>query len=138
MVSERRRIASGPGRGQGKAAEIRGQKERELKGIQSEAYRKARRSWARPTARRRASTRRVRRDRSFYPVSQDHGDVPEDSAADTTLILSTDGEFFRFSSRADRIGFIACARGLAGRRKRGDETPSRGGRRCTTPLSSED
>ena len=42
MVSERRRIAErSRSEGQGKAAEIRGQKERELKGIQSEAYRKA-------------------------------------------------------------------------------------------------
>ena len=38
MVSERRRIAErSRSEGHGKAAEIRGQKERELKGIQSEA-----------------------------------------------------------------------------------------------------
>ena len=42
MISERRRIAErSRSEGNGKAAEIRGQKERELKGIQSEAYRKA-------------------------------------------------------------------------------------------------
>ena len=42
MISERKRIAErSRSEGNGKAAEIRGQKERELKGIQSEAYRKA-------------------------------------------------------------------------------------------------
>ena len=42
MIAERQRIASKyRSEGDGKSAEIRGQKERELKRIQSEAYRKA-------------------------------------------------------------------------------------------------
>ena len=57
MISERKRIADRHrSEGQGKSAEIRGKKERELKGIESEAYRKTQEIMGKATQRRRRST----------------------------------------------------------------------------------
>ena len=98
MVSERRRIAErSRSEGQGKAAEIRGQKERELKGIQSEAYRKAQEIMGKADG---ESTRiyadAYGRDPELYQFLKTMETYRKTMAADTTLILSTDGEFFRY------------------------------------------
>ena len=98
MVSERRRIAErSRSEGQGKAAEIRGQKERELKGIQSEAYRKAQEIMGKADG---ESTRiyadAYGRDPELYQFLKTMETYRKTMGADTTLILSTDGEFFRF------------------------------------------
>jgi membrane protease subunit HflC len=98
MVSERRRIAErSRSEGQGKAAEIRGQKERELKGIQSEAYRKAQEIMGKADG---ESTRiyaeAYGRDPELYQFLKTMETYRKTMAADTTLILSTDGEFFKF------------------------------------------
>ena len=98
MISERRRIAErSRSEGQGKAAEIRGQKERELKGIQSEAYRKAQEIMGKADG---EATRiyadAYGRDPELYQFLKTMETYRKTLAADTTLILSTDGEFFRF------------------------------------------
>jgi membrane protease subunit HflC len=98
MVSERRRIAErSRSEGQGKAAEIRGQKERDLKGIQSEAYRKAQEIMGKADG---ESTRvyaeAYSRDPELYQFLKTMETYRKTMGADTTLILSTDGEFFKF------------------------------------------
>jgi membrane protease subunit HflC len=98
MISERRRIAErSRSEGQGKAAEIRGQKERELKGIQSEAYRKAQEVMGKADG---ESTRiyaeAYGRDPELYQFLKTMETYRKTMSQDTTLILSTDGEFFKF------------------------------------------
>lgn len=98
MISERHRIAErSRSEGQGKAAEIRGQKERELKGIQSEAYRKAQEVMGKADG---ESTRiyaeAYGRDPELYQFLKTMETYRKTMTADTTLILSTDGEFFKF------------------------------------------
>jgi membrane protease subunit HflC len=98
MVSERRRIAErSRSEGQGRAAEIRGQKERELKGIQSEAYRKAQEIMGKADGEAtRIYAEAYGRDPELYQFLKTMETYRKTLAADTTLILSTDGEFFRF------------------------------------------
>jgi membrane protease subunit HflC len=98
MVSERRRIAErSRSEGQGKAAEIRGQKERELKGIQSEAYRKAQEIMGKADGEAtRIYAEAYGRDPELYQFLKTMETYRKTLASDTTLILSTDGEFFRF------------------------------------------
>jgi modulator of FtsH protease HflC len=98
MVSERRRIAErSRSEGQGKAAEIRGQKERELKGIQSEAYRKAQEIMGKADGEAtRIYAEAYGRDPELYQFLKTMETYRRTLASDTTLILSTDGEFFRF------------------------------------------
>ncbi|MEW5984025.1 MAG: protease modulator HflC [Acidobacteriota bacterium] len=98
MISERRRIAErSRSEGQGKSAEIRGQKERDLKGIQSEAYRKAQEIMGKADG---EATRiyagAYGRDPEFYQFLKTMETYRNTLAADTLLLLSTDGEFFRF------------------------------------------
>jgi membrane protease subunit HflC len=98
MISERKRIAErSRSEGQGKSAEIRGQKERELKGIQSEAYRKAQEVMGKADG---DSTRiyaeAYSRDPELYQFLKTMETYRKVMAQDTTLILSTDGEFFKF------------------------------------------
>jgi membrane protease subunit HflC len=98
MISERRRIAErSRSEGQGKAAEIRGQKERELKGIQSEAYRKAQELMGKADGEAtRIYAEAYGRDPELYQFLKTMETYRKTLAADTTLILSTDGEFFKF------------------------------------------
>ena len=98
MIAERKRIAErSRSEGQGRAAEIRGQKERELKGIQSEAYRKAQEIMGKADG---ESTRiyadAYGRDPELYQFLKTMETYRKTMAADTTLILSTDGEFFKY------------------------------------------
>ncbi len=98
MISERKRIAErSRSEGQGKSAEIRGQKERELKGIQSEAYKKAQEVMGKADG---DSTRiyaeSYSRDPEFYQFLKTMETYRKVLAQDSTLILSTDGEFFKY------------------------------------------
>jgi membrane protease subunit HflC len=98
MISERRRVAErSRSEGQGKSAEIRGQKERELKGIQSEAYRKAQEIMGKADG---ESTRiyaeAYSRDPELYQFLKTMETYRKTMTPDTTLILSTDGEFFKY------------------------------------------
>ena len=98
MISERRRIAErSRSEGQGKAAEIRGQKERELKGIQSDAYRKAQEVMGKADGESsRIYAEAYGRDPELYQFLKTMETYRKTMAQDTTLILSTDGEFFKF------------------------------------------
>lgn len=98
MISERRRVAErSRSEGQGKAAEIRGQKERELKGIQSEAYKKAQEIMGKADG---ESTRiyaeAYSRDPELYQFLKTMETYRKTFGPDTTLILSTDSEFFKY------------------------------------------
>jgi membrane protease subunit HflC len=102
MISERRRIAErSRSEGFGKSAEIRGQKERELKGIQSEAYKKAQDLMGKADA----SASRIyadaySRDPEFYQFLKTMETYRNTVNADSTFLLSTDGEFFKYLTRA--------------------------------------
>jgi len=98
MVSERNRIASKyRSEGQGESASIRGQKERELKGITSEAYRQAQEIVGKADAEAtRIYAEAYNQDPEFYEfikTLETYGDTFDE---ETWLILTTDGEFFQY------------------------------------------
>ena len=98
MISERRRIAErSRSEGQGKAAEVRGQKERDLKGIQSEAYRKAQELMGKADGEAtHIYAEAYNRDPELYQFLKTMETYRKTLASDTTLILSTEGEFFKY------------------------------------------
>jgi membrane protease subunit HflC len=102
MISERRRIAErSRSEGFGKSAEIRGQKERELKGIQSEAYKKAQELMGKADA----SASRIyaeaySRDPEFYQFLKTMETYRNTINQDSTFVLSTDGDFFKYLTHA--------------------------------------
>jgi membrane protease subunit HflC len=98
MISERKRIASKyRSEGDGKSAEIRGQKERELKRIVSEAYRKAQEVKGKADA---EATKiyalAYNLDPEFYQFLKTLETYRAALEKDTWLILSTDSEFFKY------------------------------------------
>ena len=101
MVAERRRIADRfRSEGEGEASRINGDRERELKLITSEAYRKAReiRGDADATAAAvyAAAYNRSQESRAFYEFLKTMEIYKTTLDRETSLILSTDGEFYRF------------------------------------------
>ena len=106
MIAERRRIADRfRSEGEGEASRIRGEKERELKLIQSEAYREAQTLIGEADA---EATRifaeaydRSADTRNFYEFLKTMETFETTIDAQTRLILSTDGEFYRFLQKAD-------------------------------------
>jgi membrane protease subunit HflC len=101
MIAERRRIADRfRSEGEGEASRIRGEKERELKLIQSEAYRQAReiRGDADADATRiyAAAYDQSQETRSFYEFLQTMEVYKNTLDSETSLILSTDGDFYKF------------------------------------------
>jgi membrane protease subunit HflC len=98
MIAERQRIASKyRSEGDGKSAEIRGQKERELKRIVSEAYRKAQEVKGKADA---EATKiyalAYNLDPEFYQFLKTLETYRAALEKDTWLILSTDSEFFKY------------------------------------------
>lgn len=98
MISERRRIAEKyRSEGEGEAARIRGEKDRELKRIESEAYRRAQELQGEADA---TATQiyasSYSRDPSFYQFLRAVESYPNTIGEDSTLILTTDTEFFRY------------------------------------------
>ncbi len=98
MISERQRIAEQfRSEGAGEAARIRGEKERELRTIASEAYRDAQEimGTADATA---ADTYAAayNRDADFYRFVKTLETYRETLREGATLLLGTDGEFFRY------------------------------------------
>lgn len=98
MIAERKRIASKyRSEGDGKSAEIRGQKERELKRIQSEAYKKAQEIKGKADA---ESTRVYAQaysvDPEFYQFLKTLDTYRTSLAKETWLLLSTDSEFLKY------------------------------------------
>jgi modulator of FtsH protease HflC len=102
MISERRRIAErSRSEGLGKSAEIRGQKERELKGIQSEAYKKAQELMGKADATAsRIYADAYSRDPEFYQFLKTMETYRNTMNADSTLLLSTESDFFKYLTRA--------------------------------------
>lgn len=101
MIAERKRIADRfRSEGQGEAASILGEMERELKRIESEAYRTAEEIRGRADA---ESTRiyaeaydQSAQSRTFYEFLKSMETLEATIDADTSLLLSTDGDFYRF------------------------------------------
>jgi membrane protease subunit HflC len=101
MVAERRRIADRyRSEGEGEASRIRGEKDKELKKIQSEAYRQAREiignADAKATAIYAAAYDRSADSRSFYEFLKTMEIYKNTIDAETSLILTTDGDFYKF------------------------------------------
>jgi membrane protease subunit HflC len=101
MVAERTRIADRfRSEGEGQASRIRGEKERDLKRIQSEAYREARKirgdADAEATRIYAAAYNRSADARAFYEFLKTMEIYRTTLDSETSLILSTDGEFYRF------------------------------------------
>ncbi len=101
MIAERRRIADRyRSEGQGEAARIEGEMERELKRIESEAYREAQEIVGRADA---SATEIYARaydqsadSRSFYAFLKTMETLRSTASDETSIVLSTDGEFYRF------------------------------------------
>lgn len=101
MIAERKRIADRfRSEGEGEASRIRGEKERELKRIQSGAYREAReiigKADAGATEIYAAAYDRSADARNFYEFLKTMEIYQATLDSKTSLILSTDGEFYKF------------------------------------------
>jgi membrane protease subunit HflC len=98
MVSERKRIAAKyRSEGQGESARIRGQKERDLKGITSEAYRQAQEIVGRADAEAtRIYAEAYNQDPEFYRLIKTLETYTDTFDEDSLLILTTDGDFFHY------------------------------------------
>ena len=98
MIAERQRIAAKyRSEGDGKAAEIRGQKEKELKRIQSEAYRQAQE--IKGTADAEATkvyAQAYNLDPEFYQFMKTLETYRSTLEKDTWLLLSTESEFLKY------------------------------------------
>ncbi|MDD8025004.1 MAG: protease modulator HflC [Acidobacteriota bacterium] len=98
MIAERKRIASKyRSEGDGKSAEIRGQKERELKRIQSEAYRTAQEVKGKADA---EATKiyalAYNLDPEFYAFMKSLDTYRTSLTKETWLLLGTDNEFLKY------------------------------------------
>jgi membrane protease subunit HflC len=98
MIAERQRIASKyRSEGDGRSAEIRGQKERELKRIQSEAYKKAQELKGKADAEAtRIYAQAYNVDPEFYQLWKTLETYRTTLDASTWLFLSTDSEFLKY------------------------------------------
>jgi membrane protease subunit HflC len=101
MIAERRRIADRfRSEGEGEASRIQGEKDRDLQRIRSEAYRKAReikgRADATATAIYAAAYNRSEESRAFYQFLKTMEIYEKTLDPETTLILSTSGEFYKY------------------------------------------
>jgi len=98
MIAERQRIASKyRSEGDGRAAEISGQKERELKKIQSEAYRQAQEIKGKADAEAtKIYAQAYNRDPEFYQFMKTLETYRKIMDQKTWLLLSTDAEFLKY------------------------------------------
>jgi len=104
MISERKRIAAKyRSEGDGKSAEIRGEKERELKIIQSEAYRKAQEIKGKADAEAtKIYANAYNRDPEFYQFMKTLETYVSTMDKETWLLLSTDAEFLKYLKSSKR------------------------------------
>jgi len=104
MISERRRIAErSRSEGQGRSAEIRGQTERELKGIQSEAYRRAQEVMGKADAEAiQIYAGSFGRDPEFYQLVRTLEAYRTTLDPGTSLFLDTDSDFYRYLRSASQ------------------------------------
>jgi membrane protease subunit HflC len=98
MIAERQRIAAKyRSEGDGNSAEIRGQKEKELKRITSEAYRKSQEIKGKADAEAvRIYAEAYNLDPEFYQFMKTLETYRTTMDKDTWLLLSTDSEFFKY------------------------------------------
>jgi membrane protease subunit HflC len=98
MISERKRIADRyRSEGQGKSAEIRGKKERELRKIASEAYKKAQDILGQADAKAAATyASAYGRDKGLYQFLKSMETYRQTLDDKTTVVLSTQGELYRY------------------------------------------
>jgi len=104
MIAERKRIASKyRSEGEGKSAEIRGQKEKELKRIQSEAYRTAQEIKGKADAEAtRIYAQAYSLDPEFYQFLKTLETYRTSLDSETWLVLSTDSEFLKFLKSSEK------------------------------------
>ncbi|MFQ6109183.1 MAG: protease modulator HflC [Candidatus Aminicenantales bacterium] len=104
MIAERKRIAAKyRSEGDGKSAEIRGQKELELKKIQSLAYRRAQEIKGEADAKAtRIYALAYNLDPEFYQFTKTLETYRSSLNKDTWLILSTDSEFLKYLKRSTK------------------------------------
>ncbi len=104
MIAERKRIASKyRSEGDGKSAEIRGQKEKELKRIQSEAYRKAQEIKGKADAEAtRIYAQAYNLDPEFYQFMKTLETYRQSLDSETWLLLSSDSEFLKFLRSSEK------------------------------------
>jgi membrane protease subunit HflC len=98
MISERKRIAErSRAEGQGKAAEIRGQKERDVLAASSVGYRDAQKLKGAADAKAAAIyARAYGRDADFYQFVKAMETLKDSLSGQTTVILSTDSELLKY------------------------------------------
>lgn len=104
MIAERKRIASKyRSEGDGKSAEIRGEKEKELKRIQSGAYRKAQEIKGKADAEAtRIYAQAYNLDPEFYQFMKTLETYRQSLDSETWLLLSTDSEFLKFLRSSEK------------------------------------
>ncbi len=104
MIAERKRIASKyRSEGEGRSAEIRGEKEKELKRIQSEAYRKAQEIKGKADAEAtRIYAQAYNLDPEFYQLLKTLDAYRTSFDSETWLIISLDNEFLKFLRTPER------------------------------------
>ena len=104
MISERQRIATKyRSEGDGQSAEIRGQKEKELLGIQSEAYKRAQEIKGKADAEATAIyADAYNRDPEFYQFMKTLEVYRTIMDKETWLLLSTDSEFLKYLKSTGR------------------------------------
>lgn len=105
MIAERKRIADRfRSEGEGEASRIRGNRERDLKEIQSEAYRQAQeivgRADAEATEIYAGAYNPSAAAREFYAFLKTMESYAQTIDQGTTLVLSTDGDFFQYLKRS--------------------------------------
>jgi membrane protease subunit HflC len=106
MIAERKRIAERfRSEGFGESARIRGEKERELKLIQSGAYRKSQEIVGKADAEATGIyAAAYGRDPEFYRFIKTMESYQETLDENSWLVLSTEGEFFRYLKQAGQAG----------------------------------
>jgi modulator of FtsH protease HflC len=104
MISERRRIAErSRSEGMGRSAEIRGQKERELKAITSEAYRRAQELQGKADAEAaKIYAQAFGRDPEFYSFLRTLEAYRTTVDASTSLFLGTEADFLKYMRSSSR------------------------------------
>jgi membrane protease subunit HflC len=115
MISERRQIAERfLSEGNGEAARIRGNRVRDLNKIQSEAYREVEEirgvADAKATEIYASAYNRSPQSAAFYEFTRTMQSYADLIARNTTLVLSTDSDLFKFLKGMDPDGDIAAVR----------------------------
>ena len=121
MISERRQIAERfLSEGNGEAARIRGNRVRDLNKIQSEAYRQVEEirgvADAKATEIYASAYNQSRESVEFYEFTRTMQSYKSIIAEDTTLVLSTDSDLFKFLKSMTPDGDVVPARGSGGNR----------------------